>query len=35
MDGQMDDNCMYDTFLIFFTLLAYFKQKASGIDLVN
>ena len=35
MDGQMDDNCMYDTFLIFFTLLACFKQKASGIDLVN
>ena len=35
MDGQMDDNCMYDKFLIFFTLLSYFKQKASGIDLVN
>ena len=35
MDGKMDDNCMYDKFLIFFTLLSYFKQKASGIDLVN
>ena len=32
----MDDNCMYDKFLIFFfTLLSYFKQKASGIDLIN
>ena len=35
MDGKMDDNCMYDKFLVFFTLLSYFKQKASGIDLVN
>ena len=35
MDGKMDDNCMYDKCLIIFTLLSNFKQKASGIDLVN